>query len=473
MNGYQSFSRNSFLFFAAAAVIYLIAMVLTAAEIVITGGGTLRSLLAPLCTISAVRCCFLLYLAWGTLSALLSSYDGVWLGLGRNEGLFTLVLYISTFWFVSAYGKWDNRFLYLLGAVTVVNAVIGLLQFAGKNSLHLFPAGTNYHDAFVLYSGQFMGTFGNVDILSAFLCLAVPVFYGAYLVTGRRLSLLPMGAGIFLLALADVDSGYLGLAGALFLTIPIYYTRRQAWSRGAAAFGVLAAALGAGKLLQAGRGESLSLRFGCLSTGLVLLGLLLIAVGSLLARRKTVDKLPSPETASRRLWLTLGLLFAAGLAAVYLIPFASGPAYELRQILHGNPDPSFGSGRIRIWKEVLRLIGEAPLLGGGPDTLIARIPFTFTRYSEEVGGVVEAVVDAAHNDLLNIAVNLGLPALGFYLAGLTAWFTGLKKRSNPAALILLPGIVGYLLQGCFTISVCTVAAPFWILLALGEPNIKS
>lgn len=38
-----------------------------------------------------------------------------------------------------------------------------------------------------------MGTLGNVDTLSAFLCLMVPLFYGTYLLSGRRLALIPMG----------------------------------------------------------------------------------------------------------------------------------------------------------------------------------------------------------------------------------------------------------------------------------------
>lgn len=95
------------------------------------GQARFRSLLAPLVRISGPRLCFLLYLVWGALSALLSPYEGVWLGLGRYEGLFTILLNVLVFSLVSSYGKWDARFLDLLGAVTVVNAVIGFLQYAG------------------------------------------------------------------------------------------------------------------------------------------------------------------------------------------------------------------------------------------------------------------------------------------------------------------------------------------------------
>ena len=149
------------------------------------------------------------------LSALFSPFEGTWLGLGQHGGVLTTLLYGLLFLMVCAYGSWDFRFLHLLGGVVVFNAVIGLLQYAGLNPLYLYPDGTNFHDACVLYNGAFLGTLGNVDLLSAFLCLTVPVFYSAFLLTGRKTALLPMGSGVFLLMLADVDSGYLGLAAGL------------------------------------------------------------------------------------------------------------------------------------------------------------------------------------------------------------------------------------------------------------------
>lgn len=161
-----------------------------------------------------------LFLGWTILSALFSPFEGTWLGLGQHGGVLTTLLYGLLFLMVCAYGSWDFRFLHLLGAgVVVFNAVIGLLQYAGLNPLYLYSDGTNFHDAFVLYNGAFLGTLGNVDLLSAFLCLTVPVFYSAFLLTGRKTALLPMGSGVFLLMLADVDSGYLGLAARPTLAV--------------------------------------------------------------------------------------------------------------------------------------------------------------------------------------------------------------------------------------------------------------
>ena len=472
LNGYTAAGRSAFLLCAGVSLGYLAVLVLAAAEICLTGGGRLRVLLAPLARLTGSRICFLLYAAWAALSAACSPYDGVWLGLGRYEGLLLIWLCTAVYWAVSAYGRWDDRLLVLLGAVVLLNAVLGLWQYAGGNPLGLFPEGMDFHDAFVLYNGRFLGTLGNVDVLGGFLCLTVPLFYGAYLTGGYRMALLPLAAGGGLLALADVDAAFVGLAAAAALTLP-WYCRRPGWlPRVCTASGVLLLFLALGGMVYADRETALCLRAGAGQWILAALGAGLLALGRLAGRRERFSR-PALKETPRRLWLALAVLAALGAGAVYLFPVSGGTLGEVHQILHGTVDPSFGSGRVRIWSEVVRLIGEAPLLGGGPDTLVERMTFTFTRYSQETGTVIEAVVDSAHNDFLNIAVNLGLPALGFYAAGLVCWLRGVIRRRPAAAEIILPGVAAYLVQICLTVSTSGVILLFWILLALCERNIKS
>lgn len=466
LGGYETTGEDTFRFFTATSTAYLGALCLGAVELVFTGSGRVSQIIAPLKRRSRTRLCFAAYLAWSALSAALSPYDGVWAGPGRYEGLFEILLCVLAFWTVSSYGRWDSRFLWLLGGVVLLNGALGLLQYAGANPLSLFPEGMNYHDGFVLYNGQFMGTLGNVDILGAFLCLAVPVFYAAYLLFGQPLVLLPLGAGMFLMALADVDAGYVGLAAALLLTFPVYYIQPPAWRRGLTAAGVLLTGLSLGKFFYADRNTALCLRLGWAAPAL--LGLLLMGAGLLLSRRD----MEGPRIQRRFLWLEVFAVLLAGLAALYAFPFSSGTPWEIQQLLHGNFNAEFGSGRVRIWTEVLDLIRERPLLGGGPDTLLHRMTLTFTRYSQELGMTIESHVDAAHSLFLNTAVNQGLPALGFWLAGLGFWLAGVCKRRNTAGLLMLAGVAGYLVQGCFSVSLCSVTGLFWIFLALGECDIK-
>lgn len=169
----------------------------------------------------------------------------------------------------------------------------------------------------------------------------------------------------------------------------------------------------------------------------------------------------------------MGAMAVLGVGLLYLLPISSGTLGQVHQMLHGTVDPSFGSGRVRIWDEVVHLIGQAPLLGGGPDTLVARMGFTFTRYSQETGAMIEAAVDVAHNDFLNIAVNLGLPALAFYMGGLACWLRGVVRHRPRAAGIILPGAAAYLVQICFTVRAGGNGASLYVYVQDGTMRLSA
>ena len=64
--------------------------------------------------------------------------------------------------------------------------IISLLQAAGMNPFGLYPDGLSWADRNVKYSGEFIGTIGNADLVSAFLCVAIPLtaVVGGHLVFG-------------------------------------------------------------------------------------------------------------------------------------------------------------------------------------------------------------------------------------------------------------------------------------------------
>ena len=311
LRGYTAAGRSAFLFCTGLSLCYLAALVLAAAEMALTGGAGLRELLRPLTRLGGSRVCFLLYAAWAALSAACSEYEGVWLGLGRYEGLLFILVCVAVYWAVSSYGRWDDRLLALLGAVLFFNLILGLLQYAGMNPLGLFPEGVDFHDAFVLYNGRFLGTLGNVDVLGGFLCLTVPLFYGAYLISGWRCALAPLAAGGVLLALADVDAAYVGLPAALALTLPWYCRMPNALPRICRAAGTLALSLAAGGALYADRNTALCLRLSPVVLLLAALGAAALGFGVLAGRSERLSR-PGSERLPRRLWAVLGAMAVLG-----------------------------------------------------------------------------------------------------------------------------------------------------------------
>ena len=93
--------------------------------------------------------------------------------------------------------------------------------------------------------------------------------------------------------------------------------------------------------------------------------------------------------------------------------------------------------RVLLWADALRLVGEQPLTGVGPGRFAEVSP---TARSD-------ADLDHAHNEVLELAAELGLPglALGAGLIAL-AWIGLLKAASRPETVIVAAGITGLLLQ---------------------------
>ena len=92
--------------------------------------------------------------------------------------------------------------------------VLVLLQYAGFNPLSLFPMGrsirTNY---------EFQGPIGNIDLVSACVCLLMPGLLGSF-VLGQKHHWLHLPGGlcaILLTLLMDVQSGLIVLALTLVL----------------------------------------------------------------------------------------------------------------------------------------------------------------------------------------------------------------------------------------------------------------
>ncbi len=173
--------------------------------------------------------------------------------------------------------------------------------------------------------------------------------------------------------------------------------------------------------------------------------------------------LPLKRRGKAAVYAALAAVLLLALFLIWLIPLP-GTLGELHGLLHGNAEDSFGSGRIYIWKNALRLIGERPLLGGGADTM-GRRSLAFERIRED-GSRIRRTIDCAHSELLNVAVNQGLPAMLLLLAALAVTLINAFRSGDPASSVLRAALVSYLICGLFGIAMPANAAYFWIVFAL-------
>ncbi len=150
--------------------------------------------------------------------------ESAFFGRSRAEGLLTISLYCLSFLLVSCYGRVGKWMLGLFGAAVSANCLVALIQLAGYNPFGLYPQGLNYYDGLVRYGGQFLGTIGNIDLLSALLCVAVPIYWIALLRlegTERLILVVPWGLCLAVLGGMWVEGGVVGILGSLLLGLPV------------------------------------------------------------------------------------------------------------------------------------------------------------------------------------------------------------------------------------------------------------
>ena len=190
-----------------------------------------------------------LLLTW--VSTLISPYfPQTIVGVSRYEGALTITIYCLCFFLVCAYGRISKPLIAAFAAAVTLFDLLCIVQLYGGNPFTLYPVGYGYADAGVAYSGAYLGTIGNVDLVAAFFCLAIPAFWAAMLRSRdwqRWLLSVPLALSLFVLVKMNVLAGFVGiLAGAAVsavVIVPMSARARRAAAWSLAGFFALALAV--------------------------------------------------------------------------------------------------------------------------------------------------------------------------------------------------------------------------------------
>lgn len=349
----------------------------------------------------------LAFMAASTVSAVCS--DNAVFCSTTSGGLLEYLLYGGALIGIFRFGKLKKRYLYLAAGSYCLCCVITALQLMGFDPLGLYPANLNYHHPVAAELCPFLGTIGNIDTLSAYHCLMIPLLIAA-VVYGK-------GKWRFALLLP-------ALLGAVCAVVTAVASGLLAFCCAAAVFACVAAAKW------------------------------------YVRRRKNA---PSVWCVTL---LLMALLLTAVLTAVYFAPLTSGTLYELKMVLHGQIEDHFGSSRIRIWRAAVREFFEHPLIGVGPDCLYFHLDIRFERYSEVLQELRVTYAGNAHNEYLELLCTVGV--LGFLpfaaLMGAT-WVRALRSGEESVKL-LIPAMLCYLMQAFFNIGSHVITPVFIILWGL-------
>lgn len=186
-----------------------------------------------------------------------------------------------------------------------------------------------------------------------------------------------------------------------------------------------------------------------------LLGLTVAAVVSLpllFPRRKGV------------MWALAALFTLAALIFLWYYPGSGGTLTELHLLLRGRADAGFGSGRLGLWRALVPLIAEHPMLGGGCGTLYLRDAEPFYWYHG--GETVHAAVTSAHNEYLGILIDQGALGLAAFLALLVYALHRAYRQEDDRSAVAGTALVCYAVMTFFTPASCITGAFLWLLFAI-------
>ena len=339
------------------------------------------------------------------ISALVSPYPQlVLLGGARWTGLVALLLMLFTALVVASLGRWHDGLFAIVAISALLMAILCLVQLAGGNPLGLYPQGLIYADGGVRYQGRFLGAVGNVDMLSAYWCLILPLLLGGILLVKGKSRLLPLAAlilGLIVELAADVDSGLLALILSTLIMLP--FLLPSPWRKRAA------------------------------------LGTCLLFVGALIA----LYLYHGPEQGT--LWELSRVLHSD-----IRDEFGSSRILIWKEALNS----------VDCWRDLL--------LGTGPGTRSAHFSTIFERVSDSGQTLQAAVDSSHNeylDVLLELgAVGLLLYVAALIATAVSAF--GAVRRGDRIALILAWSVLAYCLQALFSFSSVVVAPLFWAMWGL-------
>lgn len=412
----------------------------------------------------------LAYFAWVALSAWQGKWADalngenqlvVWMGAGRYEGLLTQLCYSLIFLMMSLFPPRMDVVLRVAVAALVLFCTVVAVQYTGVNALGLYPEGygiyTNY---------EFQGTIGNIDMISGYISLLLPLLLGSF-VSREKGGWYLLAAGVLASLLAwcmEVQSGLIALALLCALLVLMMLRCPAQRFRGCLAVAGVALALGIRGCIflpwldSATPREAQPLRLMFSAKAMLGLGAagVMVLLAFILRRHpgKAVEWKPI-------LCIVLVCAVLAVAGVIYLpIPESAGPLWELHECLNGRLQDQFGSWRVGVWRHSVAMALESPIFGNGPDTLF----YALQQRLEEQGETLGELFDNPHNEYVAIMVNNGIPALMLYLL-LLALSIGACWRKRQWAVAL--SISCFAAQGIFSFSICLVTPMFWAVMGMG------
>lgn len=333
----------------------------------------------------------------------------------RHEGLLMFAIYIIIYLCSKKYFKYEkvSKFLNIMFIVSMLIGVLGITQNY-VNKPELYP----------LFNKGICATFGNSNFFGSFISIVLPIAVAAFILNGSK--------------------------RGLILSLVMFFNMISSGTRSAWVAFIVIAFLGLIYLIKQ-RNKKYFIRMSILLLLFIIIFIYLINGFDFIINKFNeveVDNIKQIKTTTELKIETM--------------------KNELKQVKETGRFNKVGSGRIEIWNMTLKLIRKKPILGCGPDNLPYGLLQNCTQEAVAFVERTETVVDKAHNEYLQIAATIGIPALICYLVFITLiLFPKMKLALNDNKyFIICLSLISYLVQAFFNISTIGVAPLFWMMLGL-------
>lgn len=254
------------------------------------------------------------------------------------------------------------------------------------------------------------GTFGNTNFMGNFASMGIPIFVINYILKNNKLSLVTSLLVFFSLIACNARSGWVAFI-AFSIILIIYLVKNKKWEYFKRA--------------------------------------IILAVGFV---------------------LIFAIIYTSSKGKNPLRNKFSAIKDDIEIVKTDGIKNKLGSNRIQIWNIVLELIPKYPILGVGTDNLKNGILQNLTQNSINFINENRSVIDKAHNEYLQIAATLGIPALIVYTVFICSIiFPKLPKFFKQENVFLILCVIGsYFIQAFFNISTIGIAPIFWFMLGIAN-----
>lgn len=432
----------------------------------------------------------LLYTATAILSFMMSPYrENTWIGSHEwYMGLLSQLLFIGVYFAVSR--KNENNF-WNLGILSISGALVFLISY-----LHRFRI-----DPLGLYEGiaegywiAFLGTIGNANWYSSYICVILPLVIGVYVFWEKPQSVWGkiahvLNGAVILIGFATTvtqnsDSAYAGLALSFMFVLWFAMEKPRYLIR---FLEVLLLGLSAAKItgyLQVTFPEHAIALSGIsveITQGRVSGYLLVVVFLVYLVMRFFKEKYTECWSMIRKLRNIFYIMLGIGMLAIPVIMWCiSKEIFVLNEGLLSQTgylvfNDRWGSNRGVIWKYAIQTFKEYPmsmkLFGCGPDALMW---YSSEFHQAEVQAVWgNTILTNVHNEWLNMLINYGIfGAITYSSIFITCIVRTVKYwKEKPMLLAFGVSVIAYMGHNffCFQQVVCT--SLIFIVIAMTEKEI--